>query len=615
MKRITRAVLTALTGAAFLLAAAGCDFETDHTHSYSSDWTSDGTYHWHAATCEHTDETSDKASHVFGEYTSNGDATTEADGTKTRKCSVCGYEETVTDAGSKLASHVHTYSNEWSKDDDYHWYACTNSGCTEVKDKASHTWDDGVITTEQTETVEGIKTYTCTVCSATKEENLGTKDHSHTISEAWSSDETNHWHEASCGIEAHNTDTASHTKDSGTVTTEAACTTAGVKTYKCSVCDYEMETEEIAALGHSYSAEWTSDDDNHWHACTRDGCTEVSEKAAHDWDDGEVIIEPKCVTIGKKKFTCQTCGATKTATVSSTGHSFSSEWTSDSSSHWHACTNSGCTTVNGKAAHSFGEYSSNNDATKNSDGTKTRSCTVCAYEETVTDTDSRLALIAAGDIVLTDGTFVSCDDFDYDTMNAAAVVVRAKSDTESVLAVGIMHKKLAWCSSDAAGYEENITALQGSTESGYTDGSDSWSVLQEACSDATESDASTYYPAWDYCLTYGTENSLDESIQDGWYLPALAELYVIYQNMSTIDESLDKAKETGFSTKKVFLSCCQSDSADTKACYFLFSTGNTNSVTKSAASSFVCAVRQFDQKNYTNLIQAFISFGFAVKPG
>ena len=27
-----------------------------HTHTYSNEWSKDGTHHWHAATCEHKDE-------------------------------------------------------------------------------------------------------------------------------------------------------------------------------------------------------------------------------------------------------------------------------------------------------------------------------------------------------------------------------------------------------------------------------------------------------------------------------------------------------------------------------------------------------------------------------
>ena len=79
----------------------GCKAEV-HTHTFAEEWSSDETAHWHAATCEHTDEKSGFAEHSYGEYVSNNDATTEKDGTKTRECSVCGYKDTVTDEGSKI---------------------------------------------------------------------------------------------------------------------------------------------------------------------------------------------------------------------------------------------------------------------------------------------------------------------------------------------------------------------------------------------------------------------------------------------------------------------------------------------------------------------------------
>ena len=34
-------------------------------HTFSEDWLHDGTYHWHAATCEHSDRVSDKAEHSW----------------------------------------------------------------------------------------------------------------------------------------------------------------------------------------------------------------------------------------------------------------------------------------------------------------------------------------------------------------------------------------------------------------------------------------------------------------------------------------------------------------------------------------------------------------------
>ena len=61
MKKIT--AFSAIAASLILTASfAACDA---HKHTFSQDWTSDETYHWHAATCEHADEVSDKAEHEF----------------------------------------------------------------------------------------------------------------------------------------------------------------------------------------------------------------------------------------------------------------------------------------------------------------------------------------------------------------------------------------------------------------------------------------------------------------------------------------------------------------------------------------------------------------------
>ena len=91
-----------ISTSAFFISCSNDD--DSHEHTFATEWTYDATHHWHAATCEHKDQIKDKAEHTFGEWKSNKDATTEADGTKTRICSVCGYAETVTDKGSKIGS-------------------------------------------------------------------------------------------------------------------------------------------------------------------------------------------------------------------------------------------------------------------------------------------------------------------------------------------------------------------------------------------------------------------------------------------------------------------------------------------------------------------------------
>ena len=108
MKKLNLSLLIILVSIS-IIGFVGCkdpepgkDPEPAHEHEFSDSWSKDETHHWHAATCEHTTEVSEKAEHTFGEYVSNNDATTEADGTKTRECSVCGYKDTVTESGTMI---------------------------------------------------------------------------------------------------------------------------------------------------------------------------------------------------------------------------------------------------------------------------------------------------------------------------------------------------------------------------------------------------------------------------------------------------------------------------------------------------------------------------------
>lgn len=94
---------TVLVVVSIILCAIGCANETvpPHEHTFATEWESDATNHWHKSTCGH-EVVDGKDAHTFGDYVSNNDATTEADGTKTRECSVCGKKDTVADEGSKI---------------------------------------------------------------------------------------------------------------------------------------------------------------------------------------------------------------------------------------------------------------------------------------------------------------------------------------------------------------------------------------------------------------------------------------------------------------------------------------------------------------------------------
>lgn len=117
----------------------------------------------------------------------------------------------------------------------------------------THTWDAGVVTKEATCTEAGVKTYTCTTCSATKTEEIPA---------------------------------TGHTWNDGEVTTAATCTEAGVKTYTCTVCN-ATKPEAIEALGHDWNEPtvvYAANGNNgtKTYACRREGCTATNTENI-DW--------------------------------------------------------------------------------------------------------------------------------------------------------------------------------------------------------------------------------------------------------------------------------------------------------------------------------------------
>ena len=192
--------------------------------------------------------------------------------------------------------------------------------------------------------------------------------------------------------------------DDGKITTPPTCTKTGVKQYTCTICS-ETKTEEIAALGHDYSSDWTIDTaaacetvGSKSHHCTRcDSKKDVTEIPAsgHSWNDGAITTEPTCTDEGVKTFTCNACGKTRTEAVAALGHNYSSDWTID--------TAAACETVGSKSHHctrcdskkditeipASGKHTWNNGvitkpATIAKEGVKTYTCTVCGVTRTET---------------------------------------------------------------------------------------------------------------------------------------------------------------------------------------------------------------------------------------
>ena len=125
-----------------------------------------------------------------------------------------------------------------------------------------------------------------------------------------------------------------HKWNNGVILQQPTCTKKGETIFECSLC-HETKTEELKALGHDYSKEWTVDKKA---TCTEEGsksyhcirCDEktgvtVIPKTSHNFDNGVITTAPTCTKDGVKTFTCKDCKTTKTEVINALGHDYSSD--------------------------------------------------------------------------------------------------------------------------------------------------------------------------------------------------------------------------------------------------------------------------------------------------
>lgn len=356
--------------------------------------------------------------HSWDEGKATKKATCTKDGEKTYTCTVCNTTKTEV---IPATGHQHKEVRNAKK------ATCTEDGytgdtyCTDcntklesgtVINKLGHTWDNGVITKEATETEEGVKTYTCKTCGETKTESIpmayhhwdqgtvtkeptctekGEKTHHCTdegCDKTWieTIPATGHQHteirdkkEATCEENGYSGDTyckdcgqliskgseikaKGHTWDNGKVTEEATCKKEGIKTYTCSICG--------------------------------DTKTEAIPKKDHTWDEGKVTKKATCTEDGLKVYTCKNCGETKEEILKATGHQHTevrNEKKATCKEKGYSgdiyCADCGELIKKGsateKADHTW-KLTKEQNATCEADGSKTYTCEVCGETKTET---------------------------------------------------------------------------------------------------------------------------------------------------------------------------------------------------------------------------------------
>ena len=301
-----------------ILVAQEITSKLDHT--YSSDWSKDGTVHWHA--CKVCGDKADESNHAYTTEVegSRVNASCEKDGKYTLEC-VCGATKDVV-----LPATDHSYSDEWTETETQHWHAC--SSCGAKKDVANHDYATEVegSRVDATCTANGSYTLIC-VCGATKQETILSEGHSYvsTVTPPTCTDGGFTTHVCSKCSDSYKdslVDALGHSYDS--VVTSPTCTEGGYTTYTCSVCGGSKVGDEVEALGHA----WKDATCTTPKTCSTCGTTE-GEAKGHAWKDA-TCTAPK---------TCSDCGATEGEVLP---HTYPEQWTTDDNQHWRECTGEGC---------------------------------------------------------------------------------------------------------------------------------------------------------------------------------------------------------------------------------------------------------------------------------
>lgn len=317
---------------ALALVACQNTQEEPHTHTYADVWSYDEDGHWYAATCEHTQEKANVATHTDEQN----------DGI----CDVCGY-------GS---DHKHEFAQEWSSDAENHWHAaacghdvkdvlgahkdennddrcdvCDHSGGCEhpvaadawLSDAQTH-WHGATcghnIRHDAQAHADADNNGACDTCA------WSDPDHTHTYKTEYSYDEQNHWFDADCG----------HTLKDG-----VQAHTDEDNNGACDVCPWND------GCSHAYSTLWSMDGTHHWHDVTCAHTMAPADRGEHVDENGDGV--------------CDICEYLDHE------HTYDNTvWIYDKNGHWHAAT-CGCSLKCDEAAHT--------DA--NNDG----ACDTCAWND------------------------------------------------------------------------------------------------------------------------------------------------------------------------------------------------------------------------------------------
>ena len=343
----------------------GHDYAGVETLIKSADCETDGSKTVQCSRCDVTTTVIlPKFGHSYSDWVKI-DATNDKDGSWSRECSTCGKEETLTiPAGGHNLVETENVSSKCNEKGHITYECNAHENCsvtvTVELDYAQHT------------ILEDNVDATCT-------------DNGHSITYC-----------QECGVKFNNfvIPAKGHSYE-GQTTLPATCIGEGLMTYTCSKCN-DSYTVSVPMTQHTYEAgeevKATCTTRGYIpYSCTTSGCTsgyEVLTEEAKGHTYKQTVSSSTCTKGGKVTLECE-CGDTIEADVPALGHAYALSATTAATCTAAAtltytcsrCDASYTVSVGDKAEHTFSEWKIIAEATENTLGYKTRSCTKCGKIE------------------------------------------------------------------------------------------------------------------------------------------------------------------------------------------------------------------------------------------
>lgn len=190
----------------------------------------------------------------------------------------CGHEICIHSSEWRIhycseGEHCVEDSAEVKFNENSHWTVC-GDGCDAKLDESAHTFGEGEVKREATDSNDGIVVLTCTVCDYEKEVTIPKT-------------------------------TGTHTHEYKVTVTEPTCTESGYTTHTCS-CGHSWVDGEVLPVGHNFKYKYTAQE--HWKECTYCGTKEAS--SAHKMGEWKTVTKPGYTYEGVRQSTCKLCGYT-----------------------------------------------------------------------------------------------------------------------------------------------------------------------------------------------------------------------------------------------------------------------------------------------------------------